>query len=86
MWEGRAVRAKLGRMDAKLIRRIVDEFLSGAEKAVPASTAPRWRMPDVHRFVELAVKKLKWEASYAAQKVPGNATPFRWSQAMNRKK
>merc|ERR1712071_265054 len=48
---------------------IFDEFLNGANQDRIGLKVRPWCMPNIQDFVSIATKKLKWEASYAAEKI-----------------
>lgn len=51
------------------ILQIFDEFRNEVHLKQRGSPIKSWRMPSVTKFLEIATKKLKWEANYAVEKV-----------------
>ena len=68
-YEELTIRAKIRQLDAELVNKIVDEFMHFVDTQKQRLEIRRWRMPDVERLVQMTVGKLKWEASYAAEKM-----------------
>lgn len=69
-YEEHAIRTKLLRMEGlDVIEAIFDEFANDVHMQHKGSPIRSWQMPSVESFVQLATKKLKWETSYAIEKV-----------------
>lgn len=69
-YEEYAIRTKLLRMEGlDVVEAIFDEFTNDVHMQHKGSPIRSWQMPSVKLFVQLATKKLKWETSYAIEKV-----------------
>lgn len=69
-YEELIIRNKVNQMLQEInAEKIFDEFLNGANQDRIGMTIRPWRMPNIQEFVNLAVKKLKWEISYAVEKI-----------------
>lgn len=68
-FEEQSIRMKLQRMTEVNVKAIFDEFANEVHMQQRGSPIPKWKMPSVQDFVQIATKKLKWETSYAVEKV-----------------
>ena len=69
-YEENLVKSKVSQMDGEVIQAILDEFFNGVSaQSETISSVAHWQMPDVRKFTELAVNKLKWNPKYAAEKI-----------------
>lgn len=69
VYEEYNMRSKLAQMNDIDLKAIFDEFSNDVHMQHRGSPIPQWQMPSIKTFVQLATSKLKWESSYAAEKV-----------------
>lgn len=69
-YEEIALRTKVRRMRELVdVNKIFLEFENDLHKQRKGSPIPSWKMPSIQAFIQISTKKLKWEPSYAAEKI-----------------